>query len=105
MRSIPTLPQMGAVEISVIEEDVTRLLAYDPAMEAFPRSPDAAGQVAVASRMSGAAATYGPIIPAIFRLENAFVQPWVKAFSPPIFKTNRKYLDLDLGRQRQAGAR
>jgi hypothetical protein len=78
---------------------------YDRAMEAYPRSADAAGQVAPASRVSGAAATDVPIVPAIFRLENDFVQPWALGFRPPILETHRKHLELDLARQRQAGAR
>ncbi len=52
--------------------------------------------------MNELARTYMPLLPAIFRLENDFVQPWVQGFSPPVFSTYWKYLDIDL-EQRRAG--
>ena len=38
----------------------------------------------------------------IFRLENDFVQPWLKGFTPPVFNTYWKYLDIDLELQQRA---
>ena len=55
--------------------------------------------------MSEIARTYVPMIPAIFRLENDYVQPWVLGFSPQVFQTYWKYLDIDLARRRQADAK
>ena len=74
---------------------------YDRALEEFLRSPAEAGQIAAARRMWDIARTFVPIIPLIFRLESDFVQPWVQGFSPPVFKTYWKYLDIDLARQRE----
>ncbi len=42
---------------------------------------------AAAGLIAEIARTWVPIIPAIFRLENDFVQPRVRGFSAPVFKT------------------
>ena len=75
---------------------------YDRAMDEYLKSPAEAAQIAAARRMSDIARTYVPIIPAVFRLENSYAQPWVQGFSPQVFQTYWKYLDIDLGRRRQA---
>jgi len=59
-----------------------------------------AEQIATARRMSEIARTFVPIIPAIFRLENDFIQPWVQGYRPQMFQTYWKYIDIDLARQR-----
>jgi len=46
-----------------------------------------------------------PILPAIFRLESNCVQPWMRGFSPPVFQTYWKYLDIDVARRRQVAAK
>jgi len=74
---------------------------YDRAMDEYLKSPAEAVQIATARRMSDIARTYVPMIPAIFRLENNFVQPWVQGFSPQVFQTYWKYLDIDLARRRE----
>jgi hypothetical protein len=33
------------------------------------------------------ARTYMPLLPAAIRLQNQFVQPWVRCFSPVLFST------------------
>ncbi len=53
--------------------------------------------------MNELARTYMPLLPAIFRLENDYVQPWVHGFKPPVFSTYWKYLDIDLEGRRKAG--
>jgi len=78
---------------------------YDAAFAQFLQSPDPAAQVAAARRMSEIARAYVPMLPAVFRLESNFVQPWVQGFSPPVFQTYWKYLDVDLARRRQAKGR
>jgi len=78
---------------------------YDRAMEEYLRSGRDAEQIANARRMSEIAKTYVPIIPAIFRLENDYVQPWLLGYRPQIFQTYWKYVDIDLVRQRQAQGR
>ncbi len=75
---------------------------YDRAFEAFLGSDDAAGQMAQSRKMSEIVRTYVPLIPLIFRLENDFVQPWLKGFAPQVFNTYWKYLDIDLAMQKRA---
>ena len=77
-----------------------QLAPYDAAAEEFLRSDTAPAQIAAARTMSDLARTYMPMLPAIFRLENDFVQPWLKGFSPQIFTTYWKYLDIDLDRRK-----
>jgi ABC-type transport system substrate-binding protein len=78
---------------------------YDRAMEDYLRSGGDAEQIAAARRMSEIANTFVPIIPAIFRLENDFTQPWIQGYRPQRFQTYWKYVDIDLVRQRQAAGR
>src|SRR5205823_5033780 len=66
---------------------------YDRAAEQFLRSATDAEQIVAARKMSELARTYMPELPAIFRLENDFVQPWLLGFRPPVFSTYWKYLD------------
>lgn len=73
---------------------------YDRAAEQFLRSGTALEQIAAARRMSDLARTYTPLLPAIFRLENDFVQPWLRGFSSPVFSNYWKYLDIDPGRRK-----
>jgi ABC-type transport system substrate-binding protein len=73
---------------------------YDRAAEQFMRSGTTAGQIAAARKMSELARTYTPLLPVIFRLENDFVQPWLRGFSSPVFSTYWKYLDIDLDRRK-----
>jgi ABC-type transport system substrate-binding protein len=77
---------------------------FDRAADEFVKSTTSAGQIAMARRMTEVARTYMPELPAFFRLENNFVQPWVQGFAPPIFSSYWKYLDIDLKRK-AAGAR
>ena len=51
-------------------------------------------------KASAIEATYVPMLPTIFRLENDFAQPWVQGYSPPRFTNYWKYLDIDLARRR-----
>ena len=76
---------------------------YDRAMEQFLRSATDAEQIAAARKMSELALMYMPMLPAVFRLENDFVQPWLQGFRPQVFSTYWKYLDIDLAQREQAG--
>jgi ABC-type transport system substrate-binding protein len=96
------LVQLQSKEPPTVNASRFRSADYDRAMEEFVKSPTEAGQIAAARRMWDIARTFVPIIPLIFRLESDFVQPWVQGFSPPVFKTYWKYLDIDLARRRQA---
>jgi ABC-type transport system substrate-binding protein len=77
-----------------------KLAEYDSAAEQFLHSESDAGQIAAARRMTDLALTYMPQLPAAFRLENEFVQPWVRGFSPMVFSSYWKYLDIDLTKRR-----
>ena len=77
-----------------------KLAEYDAAFAQFLRSADPAGQVTAARRMSELAQAYMPMLPAIFRIESSFVQPWLQGFSPPVFQPYWKYLDIDLPKRR-----
>jgi ABC-type transport system substrate-binding protein len=83
---------------STPEVNTTRFKSadYDRAFEAFLASDNAAEQIATARKMSDIARIYVPLIPIIFRLENDFVQPWLKGFAPQVFTTYWKYLAIDV---------
>ena len=97
-------PADAALRQATADRNVTRfrLPDYDREMERFLRSPDETEQIVAARRMSELSAMYVPALPAIFRLENDFAQPWVLGFAPQRFDVYWKYLDIDLARQRQA---
>jgi len=75
---------------------------YDRTLDRFYASPNEAGRIAAARAASEIAATYVPLIPTIFRLENDFVQPWVLGYYKPLYISYWKYLDIDLARKQQA---
>jgi oligopeptide transport system substrate-binding protein len=96
----PELLQLYSKQPRRINSGLFKLAEYDKAAEQFLRSATPAEQRAAARKMSDLARTYMPLLPAIFRLENDFVQPWLLGFSPPIFSTYWKYLDIDLARRK-----
>jgi len=99
------LMQLYGKEPPTVNPSRFRSAEFDRAMEEFLRAPKDAEQIAAARRMSELAQTYVPMIPAIFRLENDFVQPWLLGFRPQMFQTYWKYLDIDLARRRQAAGK
>jgi ABC-type transport system substrate-binding protein len=82
-----------------------RQAEYDTAFAQFLRSPDDAGQIPAARRMSELAQTYMPLLPAVFRQETNYVQPWVLGFSSFIFQPYWKYLDIDPAKRKQMSGR
>jgi ABC-type oligopeptide transport system substrate-binding subunit len=102
MTGYAELIQLYSPEPPTVNTTRFKLRAYDEAMEQYLRSATPDAQVAAARTMSEMARTYMPILPAIFRLENDFVQPWVLGFSPPVFQSYWKYLDIDLAKRRQS---
>jgi ABC-type transport system substrate-binding protein len=82
-----------------------RLAEYDAAFREFLRSGEPAAQIAAARKMTELAQAYMPMLPAVFRVETNYVQPWVLGFSPPIFKQYWKFLDIDLALQRKLQGR
>jgi ABC-type transport system substrate-binding protein len=79
-----------------------RLGEFDRAVDRFMASPNEAGRIAASRAASDIAATYVPIIPSIFRLENDFVQSWVLGYHKHPYTTYWKYIDIDLARRKQA---
>jgi ABC-type transport system substrate-binding protein len=96
------LQQLYGKEPPAVNASRFKSAAYDRAMEEYLKSGRDADQIATARRMSEIAKTYVPIIPAIFRLQNDFVQPWIQGYRPQMFQTYWKYVDIDLVRQQQA---
>ena len=96
------LIQLYSPEPSTVNTTRFKLRGYDEAMEQYLRSATSDAQIAAARTMSEMARTYMPILPTIFRLENDFVQPWLLGFSPPVFQSYWKYLDIDLAKRRQS---
>ena len=96
------LQQLYGKEPPAVNASRFKSAAYDRAMEEYLKSGRDADQIATARRMSEIAKTYVPIIPAIFRLQNDFVQPWIQGYRPQMFQTYWKYVDNDLDRQQQA---
>jgi ABC-type transport system substrate-binding protein len=83
-----------------------KLAEYDAAFAQFLRSAEPAGQISAARKMSELAQAYMPMLPAIFRIETNYVQPWLMGFSPPVFQPYWKYLDIDVAKRRSmAGKR
>jgi ABC-type oligopeptide transport system substrate-binding subunit len=73
---------------------------YDRAADQFLRSATDDEQIAASRTMSEVARTYMPLMPVYFRLENNYVQPWLMGFSPFVFTSYWKYLDIDLAKRR-----
>ncbi len=91
------LIQLSAKQPQRVNVTQFKLPEYDRALDDFVRSDSDAEQIAAARKMNDLALAYMPQLPAAFRLESNFVQPWVRGFSPMIFSSYWKYLDLDLG--------
>jgi ABC-type transport system substrate-binding protein len=73
---------------------------YDRAADQFLRAASDEEQIAAADRMNEIARTYMPLLPVYFRLQSDFVQPWLKGFSPMVFSSYWKYLDIDLAQRK-----
>ena len=99
------LMQLQGTQPPAVNASRFRSAEYDRAMEAFLMSATEAGRISAARTMTDIARTYAPLIPGVFRLANIYVQPWLQGFSPPVFQTYWKYLDIDLARRRQANGK
>ena len=78
-----------------------KLAEFDAAFGEFLRSEEPAAQIASARKMTELAQAYMPMLPAVFRVETNYVQPWISGFSPPIFKQYWKFLDIDVAMRRK----
>ncbi|HEY3180580.1 MAG TPA: ABC transporter substrate-binding protein [Casimicrobiaceae bacterium] len=96
------LVQLSGKQPQRVNVSQFKLAEYDRALDHFLRTGDDEEQVGAARTMSEIARTYMPQLPAVYRLDNNFVQPWVQGFAPPVFSSYWKYLDIDLERRRRA---
>jgi oligopeptide transport system substrate-binding protein len=96
------LIQLSAKQPQRVNVSQFRLPEYDRVLETFVRSDSDAQQIAAARRMTEIELTYMPQLPAAFRLESNFVNPWVRGFSPMVFSSYWKYLDIDLDARRRS---
>ena len=69
------------------------------------RAPTEQERMAAARTMHDIVAIYVPMLPLVVDVENAFVQPWVSGYYRSPFATYYKYVDIDLARKRESGAR
>jgi len=76
---------------------------YDAAYEAFLRTPPGAERNAIARRASAIVEAHSPIMFQVYPIGNAFVQPWLKGYTPSAFGFSWKYLDIDLARRSRKG--
>jgi ABC-type transport system substrate-binding protein len=82
-----------------------RFDAYDLALEQYMHARTDPERMAAARTMHDIVATYVPMIPLVVDVENAFVQPWVSGYNRSPFATYYKFVDIDLARKGEAGAR
>jgi len=96
------LIQLSAKQPQRVNVSQFKLAEYDRALDHFLHTGDDEEQVGAARTMSEIARTYMPQLPAAYRLDNIFVQPWIQGFAPPVFSSYWKYLDIDLDIRRRA---
>ena len=95
------LVQLSAKQPQRVNVSQFKLPEYDRALDHFLRTGDDEEQVGAARTMSEIARTYMPQLPAVYRFDNDFVQPWIQGFAPPVFSSYWKYLDIDLDLRRR----
>lgn len=98
----PVLLQMDDRQPVTVNASRFKSAQVEKLVDAFFASGDEAGRIAAARQGSEIAATYLPLMPAIFRQQNDFAQPWVRGYSAMRYTNYWKYLDIDLARQHQA---
>ena len=98
---VAELIQLSAKQPQRVNVSQFKLPEYDRALDDFLRGDGDAQQIAAARRMTEIAKTYVPELPCAFRLESNFVNPWVRGFSPMIFSSYWKYLDIDADARRR----
>ena len=94
------LVQLSAKQPQRVNVAQFKLAEYDRSLDQFLRTGDDEEQVGAARTMSEIARTYTPQLPAVYRLDNHFVQPWVQGFAPPVFSSYWKYLDRRRGTEK-----
>jgi ABC-type transport system substrate-binding protein len=71
-----------------------KLPAYDRALDAFFTVDSDAGRQKAASTMTEILQTYVPVMPLLFDVENAFVQPWLLGYYPSRVAAHWQYMDI-----------
>lgn len=67
---------------------------YDRALDAFFVADSDAARQKAASTMTEILQTYSPIMPLLYDVENAFVQPWVMGYAPSRVAAHWQYMDI-----------
>lgn len=67
---------------------------YDRALDAFFVADSDAARQKAASTMTEILQTYTPIMPLLYDVENAFVQPWLMGYSPSRVAAHWQYMDI-----------
>ena len=67
---------------------------YDRALDAFFVADTDAARQKAASTMTEILQTYTPVIPLLYDVENAFVQPWLLGYHPSRVAAHYQYLDI-----------
>jgi len=70
--------------------------AYDRALDAFFTVDSDAGRQKAASTMTEILQTYVAVMPLLFDVENAFVQPWLLGYYPSRVAAHWQYMDIAL---------
>jgi ABC-type transport system substrate-binding protein len=67
---------------------------YDRALDAFFVADGDAARQKAASTMTEILQTYAPVMPLLYDVENAFVQPWVMGYYPSRVAAHYQYMDI-----------
>jgi ABC-type transport system substrate-binding protein len=76
-----------------------RFPAYDRALDEFFTADSDGGRLKAASRMTEILQTYMPVMPLLYDVENAFVQPWLMGYYPSRVAAHWQYMDIASGKQ------
>jgi len=67
---------------------------YDRALDAFFVADSDAARQKAASTMTEILQTYAPVMPLLYDVENAFVQPWLMGYHPSRVAAHYQYMDI-----------
>jgi len=87
--------QLNSVEPQRVNVTQFSNADYDRAAADFLRAATEEEELAAARTMNQVDRTFMPELPAYFRLENSYTQPWLLGYRPMVFSSYWKYLDID----------
>jgi ABC-type transport system substrate-binding protein len=67
---------------------------YDRALDAFFAADTDAARQKAAITMTGILQTYAPVMPLLYDVENAFLQPWLMGYQPSRVAAHYQYMDI-----------